>query len=81
MAEECFTKVDLAVSNRPKLEVTKHLAYNGAMFPMVLIISYGLGRLPIAAPEAPRTPQQWYQELRESIEVKIDNEAKALRFI
>ncbi|XP_058771928.1 cytochrome P450 82A4-like [Vicia villosa] len=32
MAKECFTKIDLAVSSRPMLESTQHMAYNGAMF-------------------------------------------------
>jgi len=32
MAEECFIKIDLAISNLPKFDATQHLAYNGAMF-------------------------------------------------
>ncbi|GAU46299.1 hypothetical protein TSUD_283250 [Trifolium subterraneum] len=32
MATECFTKIDSAISTRPKLDATQHLAYNGAMF-------------------------------------------------
>jgi hypothetical protein len=32
MAKECFTKFDLEISNRPNLEATQHMAYNGAMF-------------------------------------------------
>lgn len=32
MAEECFTKIDLAISDRPTLETTQHMTYNGAMF-------------------------------------------------
>lgn len=31
MAKECFTKFDVAISTRPKLVATEHLAYNGAM--------------------------------------------------
>lgn len=40
MAEECFTKIDLVVSNRPKLEATQHVAYNGAMFVLAPYSSY-----------------------------------------
>jgi hypothetical protein len=32
MAKECFTKNDLAISTRPRLESAQHMAYNGAMF-------------------------------------------------
>ncbi|KAK2365719.1 cytochrome P450 82A3 [Trifolium repens] len=32
MAKECFTTNDMAVSSRPKLVATEHLAYKGAMF-------------------------------------------------
>jgi len=40
MAKECFTKIDLAISNRPKLEATQHLGYNGAMFVLAPYGSY-----------------------------------------
>ncbi|RHN49921.1 putative cytochrome P450 [Medicago truncatula] len=30
MAKECFTKIDLAISTRPKGEAYKHMTYNGA---------------------------------------------------
>ncbi|CAI8587463.1 unnamed protein product [Vicia faba] len=32
MAKECFTTNDMALSSRPKLVATQHLAYKGAMF-------------------------------------------------
>jgi len=32
IARECFTKIDLAISTRPKLEAYKHMTYNGAFF-------------------------------------------------
>ncbi|KAL5101220.1 hypothetical protein RYX36_005547 [Vicia faba] len=40
MAKECFTKMDSIVSNRPKLESTQHLGYNGAMFSLSPYNSY-----------------------------------------
>ncbi|MCH95012.1 cytochrome P450, partial [Trifolium medium] len=38
MAKECFTKFDSAISTRPKLVATEHLAYNGAM---LVLAPYG----------------------------------------
>jgi len=38
MVKECFTKYDAAISTRPKLVATEHLAYNGAM---LILSPYG----------------------------------------